>query len=162
MQNNSIFSQKFSIAEREISRLKSKVNLKRKGFIFWKHVYSIEELVNSPHHRKIYAVCEKIGDDVMQWQKTGNLSDDELNAYQAGRDRIQRKYRRVNKEIEEREPTFLEKFLSLLEGFVASVARVLPTLKKIIKLVRLIAGIPKLLPEPSPHLLLLDSSGLSQ
>lgn len=127
-----------------------------------KHVYSIEELIDSPHHRKIYSVCEKIGDDVMQWQKTGNLSDDELDAYQAGRGRIQRKLRCVNKEIKEREPTFLEKFLSILEGFVALVAKVLPTITKIIKLARLIAGIPKLLPEPPLHLLLLDSSEASQ
>jgi len=53
---------KFKWAYRKIDRLESKIPL-IKGISFVSHMYTVEPLLDSKHHAKIYALCEKVGND---------------------------------------------------------------------------------------------------
>jgi len=59
---------KFRRVFNEVELVRSKID-EKKGWIFTSHVYSKEELSNSPHHEKIYSITEKIGDDAENWYK---------------------------------------------------------------------------------------------
>lgn len=128
-------SHKFGLAEREIGRLSSKIHLQKGAWFFKKHIYSVEELLESEHYDKIFAICEKIGDDVVNWHRHGKLSQEGFDTYQRERDNIRRQLNLLNKEIQNRIPTGWENFLSIFEGFVVIVMKVLPTVAKIIKTV---------------------------
>lgn len=130
-----VIANKFSAAEREIERLQSKIRLQRGAWIFKQHIYSVRDLLESEHCNKIYAICEKIGDDVLHWYQNSAISEDGKDTYRKGRERIQRKLRAVNKEIEERAPTVWESFMSIFEDFVVLVSKTMPTVGKLIKLV---------------------------
>lgn len=128
-----LIAHKFGIAEREIERLASKIHLQKGAWFFRRHMFSVEDLIESEHYDKIYAICEKIGDDVIHWHQSGKLTAEGLETYQKEREGIRRKLNSLNKEIETRLPTIWENFLSIFEGFVVVVMKVLPTVAKIVK-----------------------------
>lgn len=139
-----IITHRFSRAEREIERLSSKVHIQNGAWFLKQHIYSMKELLESEHHNKIYAVCEKIGDDVFHWKLSGKISEAGLEIYRTERERLHLQLLSLNKEIQERIPTVWENLLTIFEAFVVIVMRVLPAFSKLIKM-------------GAPHLKLEDS-----
>ena len=55
-----MFKSKFRKVEREMERIISKID-KKQGFLFFKtHAFSIDELLNSEHHKKIYSISSNV------------------------------------------------------------------------------------------------------
>jgi hypothetical protein len=112
----------------QIERIQVKIH-KQEGFWFFRsHTYTIEELLNSEHHHKIFAMTEKIGDDASRWYKVGKLTEEGKNTYYEQRDSIDDQLHRVNLEIESREPTWWEKVKGAFGKFVEIVNNNLPEL----------------------------------
>lgn len=155
-----MISRKFQVAKSELERLSLKIHIQKGSWLFRKHVYSVEELLESEHYNKIYAVCEKIGDDVYNWYLNDKLSEEGRETYEKEREGIRRKLVALHKDIQDRKPTGWENFLSIFEGFVVIVMKVIPTFAKIVKMVanylevdvsKLLSSgkSPKLLPKPT-------------
>lgn len=122
------FSRKFKKVHDEIDYLEAKIH-KKKGVLFFKsHVYSVEELLKSEHHAKIYSITGKIGDDVTNWYKAGNMSSEEVKAYRDERDDVDERLHEVNLEIQNREPTWWEEIKEPFTEFYYVVMRNLPDL----------------------------------
>lgn len=124
-----IFSRRFKRVFQEIEYLERKI-YKKEGWIFKNHVHSKEELLNSEHHRKIYSVTEKIGDDAENWYGRGNLSETGKALYYEYREETDDKLHEVNLKIEDREPTWWESMKGSLEGFVVWIMENMPDLKR--------------------------------
>ncbi|MDO8753060.1 MAG: hypothetical protein Q7J80_04115 [Anaerolineales bacterium] len=129
-----VITHKFSRAEREIERLSSKIHIQNGAWFFKQHIYSIKDLLESEHYNKIYAICEKIGDDILHWYQSGKISEAGLDIYRKEREKIRFQLLSLNKEIQERVPTIWENLLSVFEAFVVIVMRVLPAFSKLIKM----------------------------
>lgn len=126
----SMFRTKFRKVEREMEYIKVKID-KKQGFLFFKtHAFSIDELLNSEHHKKIYSITGKIGDDVNNWYKAGNLSEEGKKAYYDERENIEEDLHEINLLIENREPTWWEDFSESLKNFVHKIMRNMPYLTR--------------------------------
>ena len=125
---NDIFRAKFKSAFKEIDYLDSDIN-KQKGWIFKNHIHSIEELLESRHHKKIYAITRKIGDDANYWELNGKLSEESRYNYTRYREDIDDKLHDINLKIRNREPTWWEEVKGTLSEFVVKIMNNLPTLK---------------------------------
>lgn len=124
-QNNKI-AWKFRRVYKEINRLNIKISQKS-GFLFFRsHVYTIQELLNSPHHHKIFAITEKIGDDTQNWYRAGRLSEDEEREYFHHRENVDRRLRDINISIQKRRPTWWEKVKEPFTQFVEVILHNLP------------------------------------
>lgn len=125
-----ILKRRFKKVYYEINCIKIKIH-KQEGFwIFKSHIYTIEELLNSEHHRKIYALTEKIGDDANNWYKVGKLSEEGRNTYDQQRDDVHEKLDDVNLEIQNRQPTWWEEVKGTLIKFIKIVIDNMPELKR--------------------------------
>ena len=139
---------KFKKVYLEIDKIESKI-FRKEGFLFFKsHVFSIEELLNSPEHQKIESITKKIGDDTLIWSKLGRLSQDEEEAYYDEKDKVDDELKRLNRKISEREPTWWEEVKTPLIKFVEIIASNLPDELK----VNLISFIKKIIPKSLPFL----------
>lgn len=117
---------KFRRVYKEIDRLQSKVT-EKSGFLFFKsHVYTIKELLDSPHHHKIFAITEKIGDDAQNWYRAGRLREDEERQYYVERENVDRRLRAINISIQRRRPTWWEVVKEPFTQFVEVVLHNLP------------------------------------
>jgi hypothetical protein len=126
--HRSILARKFRKAFREIDYIKAKIH-KKQGFLFFKnHVYSVEELLNSEHHGKIYSITEKIGDDAANWYKRGQLGSAGKELYEEKRDEIEVELHQVNLEIMNRQPTWWEEVKGVFTRFVEMVMDNMPDL----------------------------------
>jgi len=126
MEVDSRIIKKFRKVHLEIESLDTKVH-KKSGFLFFKsHVHTMKELLESPHHQKIFSITEKIGHDVESWYKAGRLSKSEEMTYYAERDSIDDELHRVNMSIEDREPTWWEIVKAPFTEFVEIVLHNLP------------------------------------
>lgn len=133
-EDTSVIIHKFGRAERELERLSSKIHIQNGAWFFKQHIYSIKDLLESEHYNKIYAICEKIGDDIFHWRQSGKLSEEGLDFYQKEREKFHLHLLSLNKEIQERVPTVWENLLSVFEAFVVIVMRVLPAFSKLLKM----------------------------
>ena len=123
-----LFERKFRKVHYEIDYLKGKIDRKT-GFLFFKtHVYSIDELLQSEHHAKIYSLTEKIGDDAENWYRSGELSEAGREAYYQERSEIDHKLHQVNLEIQNREPTWWESVREPFTKFIRIVMNNMPDL----------------------------------
>jgi hypothetical protein len=123
-----LLKQKFKKAFREIDYIKAKIHQK-KGFLFFKnHVYSVEDLLNSEHHGKIYSITEKIGDDAANWHRRGTLGTAGKELYEENRDEIEVELHQVNLEIMNRQPTWWEEVKGVFTRFVELVMDNMPDL----------------------------------
>ena len=102
------FKRKFSIAYREIEKLKSKIHEKKGLSIFKTHLYTKDDLLKSEHHHKIYSVSEKIHDDVVHWIRNNMFTNQQKRIYTKERDKFEQKLNSVNSEIAQRQPTWWE------------------------------------------------------
>lgn len=148
------FRRKFKTVHHEIDYLKTKVNQKSGFWIFTSHIYTIDELLKSEHHSKIFAITEKIGDDANNWYKAGELSEEGKEAYYSERETVEDRLHQVNLEIETRQPTWWEETKDMLTQFVRKVMKNMPDLEwgLLDKLVN------KFLPSPLKKLLSFPSS----
>lgn len=92
------------------------------------HRYSTEDLEKSKHHAKIYSITEKLGDDVYNWHKAGKLSKNDFNYYHEERGKLEDKLHLVNMEITQRQRTWVEETLNILNKFTEVIMNNLPTL----------------------------------
>ena len=122
---------KFKIAYRECDYLEDKI-FKKDGVVFKTHRYTIDELMNSPHHDKINAVTEKIGSDISYWEMSGKLSRTEKEAYYIERDKIDDVLHQLNRNIQNRQPTLWERISQVAEEFISKVMNNLPMLKELL------------------------------
>lgn len=129
-----IFEKKFGRIDREIESLRSEIRLTNGGWIFSRHVYSTQELIQSPRWEKICSISQKISDDALNWVRRGSFTEDGQAAYHKKREGVARKLRSLRKAIREREPTGWEKWMSLFEDTATMVMRILPTTANLIKL----------------------------
>jgi len=117
---------KFKKVYRELEHLEQKVH-KKSGFLFFEsHIYTIEELLNSPHHHKIFSITEKIGADIKSWYHSGKLTSEEENVYYFERDKTEDELDRINTNIEYREPTWWEEVKGTFIEFTQRVLDNLP------------------------------------
>jgi len=147
---------KFRPVFREIQSLDRKI-YKKKGWIFRRHVHTVEELLNSEHHRKIDSYTNKIGDDIQHWFDAGKLSDVEYEIYLLKREEVEDELDHIHTKIEEREPTWWEEVKDVMQTFVIKVMYNMPekfrrTLlsyfnNKVNKLIKHIFSSPKKLPK---------------
>jgi hypothetical protein len=100
---------KFNRVFRQIIVLESKVNEKRGFWFFETHVYSKETLFNSEHYSKIDSITEKIGSDVISWDKFEKLTEEGRSVYENTKKEVKDKLEQVGKIIANREPTWWEK-----------------------------------------------------
>lgn len=133
MDYTELFKQKFTRVEREIDAIRDKIHLTKGAWIFKMHLHSQLDLMQSDHFNKVHSICEKIGDDVMQWRTRGELPDVGMTAYQKARDRIARLLRKVRNEIRDRKHTGVEVFLGILDSFTTTVLNLLPTVGALLK-----------------------------
>ncbi|RLA69661.1 MAG: hypothetical protein DRG30_09955 [Epsilonproteobacteria bacterium] len=141
---------KFRKVHIELENLERKI-YRKSGFLFFKsHIYTIEELMESPHHQKIFSITEKIGDDIENWFDAGKLTPKEESTYHTERDNIDEELHRIEMVIEDREPTWWEEIKGPIIEFNKRVLdnlpeefrrnlipffkKILPTLKKLPKL----------------------------
>ncbi|MEH1821588.1 MAG: hypothetical protein V7L31_21325 [Nostoc sp.] len=118
----------FKRAFNEIDLLKSKIHQKQGFWILEIHKYSPEDLEDSEHHAKIYSITEKLGDDVSNWHNAGKLSNNDFNYYHEERGNLEEKLFLVNMEITQRQPTWVEETLGILNKLTEAIMNNLPTL----------------------------------
>ena len=126
MSSNSEIVHKFKKVYSELATLERKI-FQRSGFLIFKsHIYTIEELLNSPHHQKIFSITEKIGSDMHSWYAAGKLLDSEEKEYFSHRNSVDTQLQRLNMKIQTRKPTWWEKTKGPLMEFVGLVLENLP------------------------------------
>ncbi|MEH2363839.1 hypothetical protein [Nostoc sp.] len=118
----------FKRAFNEIDLLEAKIHQKQVFWILEIHRYSTEDLEKSEHHAKIYSITEKLGDDVYNWHKAGKLSKNDFNYYHEERGKLEDKLHLVNMEITQRQRTWVEETLNILNKFTEVIMNNLPTL----------------------------------
>lgn len=104
------FDNKFRPAFRELEYLRLMAFQKKGFWIFQAHAFSIDELWESPQFTKIDAVVEKIGDDMKNWLKSGQLSLLDKQFYWENKVILENQVHQLRKEIMERQPTWWEGF----------------------------------------------------
>jgi hypothetical protein len=123
------FRGKFRRVFRELDNLKTKICLKE-GIFFKKHVFSLDDLLRSEHHDKIYSITEKIGSDAAGWARNGRLSPEAEADYFHFRDMVDSELDHINRLIITRNPTWWEKCRNALESFAQVIMKNLPLIVK--------------------------------
>lgn len=147
---------KFRPVFRELKSLERKI-YKKEGLIFVEHKYTIDELLDSEHHHRIYSYTDKIGDDIQNWFDEGKLGEVEEEHYYLKRAEVEDELEDINAQIEEREPTWWEDVKGTMRKFVVTVMdnmpeelkrTLLPNLKGTIKMLGNLFSSQKKLPKP--------------
>ncbi len=121
------FKRKFKKVFNEIDHIAVKID-QREGWLFTNHVYSKEELLNSPHHRKIYSITEKIGDDARNWDIKGRLPREAKEVYEEYRSDVEDGLHEISLKIESRKPTWWEDLKGVLEDYACHIMDNMPLL----------------------------------
>ena len=120
--------------------------IEKVGFYFFKsHIHTIEELLDSPHHHKVFSITEKIGDDMKSWFNAGKLTTEEEEIYHFERDKTDDELHRINMNIKDREPTLWEEIKVPFVEFGTMILNNLPEEFKSNMLLSFFKKIPKLL-----------------
>jgi hypothetical protein len=123
-----------------------------KGFwIFKSHKYSSKEIFKSPQFNRIESISGKIADDITNWQKNGKLDIATRNVYNVNRDLLENRIRKLEDEIERREPTWWDKVKDFFRYFINFIMTILPRL--VFKLLSNVAEGKGILAEPAKKLL---------
>lgn len=112
----------------QIKQLHSEINSQDGFFLFKKHKYTIEELLESPHFNKINAITEKLGNDIQNWYINGKISNDEKKLYDNVRSRIEKDLNEVTVKIVLREHTWSEKISKVFQKFINIIMDNLPNI----------------------------------
>jgi len=116
---------KFKKAHYECDYLEDKID-KQDGILIKVHRYTIEELLNGKHYKKINAITKKIGSDVELWELNGNFEDFEKEAYFNEREEIDDKLHEITRKINNREPTWWEEIKGSAEKWISYIMNNLP------------------------------------
>lgn len=111
-------------------------------FIFKNHVCTKQELLESNHFIRINSITEKIGDDVENWDKNGQLSLIEAKVYNVCKDKMDDELHNIRIKIIERQDTFWESFANIFGNVIGHIMDNLPMIN--IPL-RLFSGVVKAL-----------------
>ena len=149
------FKIKFRKVFYELDYLENKIN-QTEGIIFKNHRFSQEELIDSPHHKKIDSITRKIGDDASNWYAKGSLSEQGMEVYDDKREEVDEKLHHINNLILNRQPTWWESLKGGLEDFVLKISKNMPTLSRILIESAKVFNIPFLGKITTPLLLGLD------
>lgn len=139
------FRGKFTKVYREIDSIESKIH-RQEGVFLKNHIYTQDELLNSKHHKKIFSITGKIGDDVKNWHMNGKLSEEARSAYYEERNETDDKLHQLKLEIESREPTWWESIKGSVGSFISLIMENIPELSG--WLLTATTGVIKLLPTP--------------
>jgi len=106
------------------------VNKKTGFWIFTSHKYSAKKILKSEQYRKIESYVDKIGDDITNWEKNGELDGSIRHTYNVNRDALEFRIVDLKSQIEKREPTWWDK---VKDFFVKAVKWISEKLPKILK-----------------------------
>jgi hypothetical protein len=109
----------------ECGLLEGKIGLLT-GFIFVRHQYTAEELLQSEHLSRIESYAGKIKDDVERWESAHQLPFRVRMVYNENAMAIQSRISRTIARIKEREPTLWEKVCGVFTRLLAAVTKLLP------------------------------------
>lgn len=143
------FKNKFRKVYNEIESIKSKVN-RKEGIFLKNHIYSKEELLNSEHHKKIYSITGKIGDDIKNWHMMGKLSEEGRISYDEERNKTEDMLHKLSLEIESREPTWWESIKGSVSSYILLIMDNIPKLNG--WLLTATTGVIKILPKPAGNI----------
>jgi len=103
---------------------------KLKGFWIFKSHYSAAEIFSSPEYTKIESFVGKIGDDIKNWEKNGELDGSTRHIYNVNRDALLDKLDDLKIQIERREPTWWDK---VKDFFIKAIKFITEKLPKMLK-----------------------------
>lgn len=126
----SVLARKFKGVHRQLEYVKAKIYRQEGLWFFKSHVYTIEELMQSEHHKKIDALTRKIGDDATRWYRAGTLSEEGWSKYHREVDAVEERLHQLNLEIQAREPTLWENIKGAFTKFLEIVIVNLPPLTR--------------------------------
>ena len=133
-QDSLSITKKFSLVEYELNQISAKIHLKKGSWVLMQHVYTMDQLRNSEHFRRIHAICEKIGDDVLNWCRNGKLSEEGARTYDMERQKVKRNLAVLHKEILERDPTPVDNLANFLKIFWEVIMKVLPVIETLLRI----------------------------
>jgi hypothetical protein len=141
----------FDQISREITVVQIQINQKNGFWFFTRHIYSQEELLNSPIFNKINAMTQNIGYNLDSWAKYGKLGKYTQDFYTKKRDEVSSKLNQTNALIARREPTWWEKVGDFFESATKFILQNLPLIVDILEknkhLLPKIGGKLKMLPK---------------
>lgn len=121
---------------REIAVVQSQINQKNGFWIFKRHIYSQEELLNSPILNKIDAMTQNIGYNLESWAKYGKLGKETQEFYTRKRDEVSSKLNQTNYRIAQRQPTWWEQSGAFFLGATQHILQNLPLIVELISITR--------------------------
>ena len=121
-----IYKDRFTRMHSCMDILENKIHVKSGFWVFKSHIYTIEELLKSEEHEKIYSLAEKTGDDIKNVDENGKLSFLERNYYHTQRNRVEDRLREINQKISIRQPTWWESMKEPLIKFIHVVMELMP------------------------------------
>jgi len=100
----------------ECDTIEERIN-ERTGFIFIKHQYSSDELIEATG--RIESFIEKMKDDLDQWESAQNLSLQVRQAFNKKAEDVYHRLESINRLVEEREPTWWEAVCDVFQRIIA-------------------------------------------
>jgi hypothetical protein len=113
----------------ELDDLERKVHLVI-GFIFRRHKYAAEDLLDSAQMNRIQSLAGKIKDDVSRWDAAGKLPYRLKTLYNENAESVQGKMFEINRAIQERKPTLWERVGGFFRRLYRIIVENLPILFK--------------------------------
>jgi phage anti-repressor protein len=117
---------KFQKVFKEITFLQYKIDQKQGFIIFKSHVYSQESLLKTEHYSKINSITKKIGDDIINWNKYGQLSAEGKECYEKGKKLVRDELEKLHKVIAHREPTWWEQVEVFFKHYLVLIQENMP------------------------------------
>ena len=133
-QDSLSITKKFGLVEYELNLISAKIHLKKGSWVLMQHVYTTDQLRDSEHFRRIHAICEKIGDDVLNWCRNGKLSEEGARTYKMERQKVDRNLAVLQKEILERDRTAMDDLAYFLNVFWQVIMKVLPVIETLLRI----------------------------
>lgn len=152
-----LFKKKFRKVSYELDYLENEIH-QTKGIFFKNHIFSQDELLHSPHHKKIDSITKKIGDDASNWYARGSLSEQGMEAYDNKREDVYDRLHHMNILISNRQPTWWENIKGELNNFAIKISKNMPRLTRILIESAKLLNLPFLGKITTPLLLSLDKA----
>jgi tetrahydromethanopterin S-methyltransferase subunit G len=124
----------FNKIDEELCELEQKIHVVT-GFIFKRHKYTEQDIMDSAQMNRIKSLAGKIKDDVTRWDASGKFPYRLRILYNENAEMLQERLRMINQEIQERRPTLWERVGRFFRRLYRMVVELLPLLFQ-----RLISG----------------------
>ena len=106
----------FAKINTECDAIEKRINA-RTGFVFTKHQYSDDELLEAAC--RIESFVEKINDDFERWEAARKLSDDVKLAFNRKAGELYQRLEMMHKQIQLRNPTWWEKVCTVFKRIIS-------------------------------------------